>query len=191
MSLQTWQETHINTPVDGVAVTNTVTATSLLGGTGTGASQAKLTLPTNFFYVGRMIRIFAAGRMSTLVTTPGTLTLDIRLGAVIAANGGAMVLSTTAKTNVAWWLDWILTCRAIGSGTTSNLMHQGMFSSEAAGATTVAGEAKSIMMPQSAPAVGTGFDATAAQTVDLFATWSVANAANSILLHQYKFVSLN
>jgi hypothetical protein len=191
MSLQTWQETLINTNVDGAAVTNTTTPTSIIGGTGTGASQAKITLPANFFYVGRMIRLFAAGRMSTVVTTPGTLTLDIRLGAVIAANGGAMVLSTTAKTNVAWWLDWILTCRAIGSGTTSNLMHQGMFSSEAAGATTVAGEAKSIMMPQSAPAVGTGFDSTAAQTIDLFATWSVANAANSIQMHQYKFAALN
>ena len=191
MSLQTWQETLINTNVDGAAVTNTTTPTSIIGGTGTGASQAKITLPANFFYVGRMIRLFAAGRMSTVVTTPGTLTLDIRLGAVIAANGGAMTLSTTAKTNVAWWLDWILTCRAIGSGTTSNLMHQGMFSSEAAGATTVAGEAKSIMMPQSAPAVGTGFDSTAAQTIDLFATWSVANAANSIQMHQYKFASLN
>ena len=191
MSLQTWQETLINTNVDGAAVTNTTTPTSIIGGTGTGASQAKITLPANFFYVGRMIRLFAAGRISTVVTTPGTLTLDIRLGAVIAANGGAMVLSTTAKTNVSWWLDWILTCRAIGSGTTSNLMHQGMFSSEAAGATTVAGEAKSIMLPQSAPAVGTGFDSTAAQTVDLFGTWSVANAANSIQLHQYKLEALN
>ena len=191
MSLQTWQETLIATNVDGAAVTNTTTPTSILGGTGTGASQAKLTLPSNFFYVGRVLKITAQGRISTVVTTPGTLTLDIRLGAVIAANGGAMTLSTTAKTNVAWWLEWVLTCRAIGSGTTSNLMHQGMFSSEAAGATTVAGEAKSIMLPQSAPAVGTGFDSTAAQTVDLFGTWSVANAANSIQLHQYKLEALN
>ena len=191
MSLQTWQETLINTSVDGAALTNTTTATSILGGTGTGASQAKITLPANFFYVGRMFRIFAAGRISTLVTTPGTLTLDVRLGAVIAVNGGAMTLSTTAKTNVAWTLDWLLTCRAIGSGTTSNLMHQGVFTSEAAGATTVAGEAKSIMLPQSAPAVGTGFDSTAAQTVDMFGTWSVANAANSVQLHQYKLVALN
>jgi hypothetical protein len=137
------------------------------------------------------MKLTAQGRISTVVTTPGTLTLDVRLGAVIAANGGAMTLSTTAKTNVAWWLEWVLTCRAIGSGTISNLMHQGMFSSEAAGATTVAGEAKSIMLPQSAPAVGTGFDSTAAQTVDLFGTWSIANAANSIQLHQYKLEALN
>jgi hypothetical protein len=191
MSLQTWQETLIATNVDGAAVTNTVTPTSILGGVGTGASQAKHTLPANYWQIGRVMKVTAMGRISTLVTTPGTLTLDIRFGAVIVANGGAMVLSTTAKTNVAWWLEWILTCRAIGSGTTTNLMHQGMWSSEAAGATTVAGEAKSLLLPASAPAVGTGFDSTAAQTIDLFATWSVANAANSILLHQYKVESLN
>lgn len=191
MSLQTWQETLIAAQSDGVAVTNTTTATSLLGGTGTGASHAKVTLPANFFYTGRVLKITAMGRISTVVTTPGTLTLDIRMGAVVAANGGAMTLSITAKTNVGWWLEWILTCRAIGSGTTTNLMHQGMWTSEAAGATTVVGEAKSLLLPASAPAVGTGFDGTAAQTVDLFATWSVANASNSILLHQYKIEALN
>ena len=38
---------------------------------------------------------------------------------------------------------------------------------------------------------GTGFDSTAAQTVDLFGTWQTANAANSIQLHQYNFEALN
>jgi hypothetical protein len=191
MSLSAWQETFVAAQVDGAAIANTTTATSLIGGTGTGASHAKITLPANYFQIGRALRITATGRVSTLVTTPGTLTLDVRLGAVIAANGGAMTLSTTAKTNVTWELVWLLTCRAIGSGTTANLMHTGRWTSEAAGATTVAGEAKSIMLPQSAPAVGTGFDSTAAQTVDIFATWQTANAANTIQLHQYTLESLN
>jgi hypothetical protein len=191
MSMQTWVETLMAAQVDGVALTNSTTATSLLGGTGTGASAAKVTLPANWFQIGRVLRVRAAGRISTVVTTPGTLTLDLRMGAVIAANGGAMTLSTTAKTNVAWDLEWLLTCRSIGSGTTTTLMHQGKFTSEAAGATTVVGEAKVIMLPQSAPAVGTGFDGTASQTIDLFGTWSVANAANSIQLHQYTVEALN
>lgn len=193
MSLQTWQETIINTNVDGVAVTNTTTATSILGGTGTGASQAKITLPANFMYVGRMLKITAHGRISTVVTTPGTLTLDTRFGAVVVANGGAMALNVVAKTNVPWALVWIMTCRAIGSGTTSNLMHQGTWTSEAVIGSPLptVGGAGTHMLPNTAPAVGTGFDSTAAQTVDLFATWSVANAANSILLHQYKLEVLN
>lgn len=191
MSQQTWEETLTQANVDGAALSNSTTPTSIIGGTGTGASHAKVTLPANFFNVGRVLRLRATGRISTLVTTPGTLTLDVRFGAVIVANGAAMTLSTTAKTNVSWDLDWLLTCRAIGSGTASNMMHTGKWTSEAAGATTVAGEAKTIMLPQSAPAVGTGFDSTAAQTVDLFATWSVANAANSIQLHQFTLEAMN
>lgn len=191
MSINSWQETIINSNVDGVALTNSTTATSILGGVGTGASQAKVTLPANYLQVGKMLRVTAAGRISTVVTTPGTLTLDIRFGAVVVANGGTMVLSTTAKTNVAWYMQWLLTCRAIGSGTTANMMHQGFWESEAAGATTIVGLANTILLPQSAPAVGTGFDSTAAQTIDLFGTWSVASASNSIQVHQYMVESLN
>jgi hypothetical protein len=193
MSLQTWQETLIATNVDGAALTNTVTATSILGGVGTGASQAKLTLPANFMYVGRVLKVTAQGRISTLVTAPGTLTLDVRFGAVIVANGGAMSLNIVAKTNVPWILEWIMTCRAIGSGTTSNLMHQGTWRSEAVIGSGVptAGGAGTHLLPNAAPAVGTGFDSTAAQTIDLFGTWSIASASNSIQLHQYKVESLN
>lgn len=185
--LQQWVSPLINSNVDGAAVTNTVTATSLIGGTGTGASHAKVTLPANFFAVGTRLRITAQGRISTVVTTPGTLTLDVRFGAVIVANGGAMSLNIVAKTNVPWWLQWDLTCRAIGSGTTTNLMHQGKWISEAvigAPIPTVGGVG-TLLIPVVTPAVGTGFDGTAAQTIDLFGTWSVANAANSIQLHQY------
>jgi hypothetical protein len=48
-----------------------------------------------------------------------------------------------------------------------------------------------LLIPVGAPTVGTGFDSTAAQTVDLFGTWSVANAANSIQVHQYMLESVN
>lgn len=171
--------------VDGTALTNSTTATSLL------PLGALWTFPTEFFsQTGNALLVRASGRISTLVTTPGTLTLDLRLGAVIIATSGAMVLSTTAKTNVAWYMEWLLTLRATGGGTAANFMHQGSFTSEAAGATTVAGEAKSILMPQSAPAVGTGFDETAAQKLDMFGTWSVASASNSIQVHQFVPISL-
>lgn len=193
MGLQTWQETLINSIVDGVAITNTTTATSLLGGVGTGASHAKLTIPANYLQVGRVLRVSAQGRISTVVTSPGTLTLDCRLGGIIIANGGSMALNIVAKTNVAWWLDWILTCRAIGSGTNANFMHQGQWVSEAVIGSPLpsAGGNGTFLIPASAPAVGTGFDSTAAGTFDLFAAWSTANAANSILCHQYRLEALN
>jgi hypothetical protein len=185
MSALGYVATLINSQGDGSALTNSTTRTSILPG------QAKYTFGSGFFKnIGDQLLIEASGRISTVVTTPGTLTLDFGIGSVVVANGGAMTLSTTAKTNVAWYLRWLLTLRSLGSGTSATIMHEGVFTSEAAGATTVAGEAKSILLPQSAPAVGTGFDSTSAAIGDLFATWSVANAANSIQTHQFSLISL-
>ena len=175
----------INAQVDGSALTASTTATSLLN------AQAKYTFGAGELkIIGQTYKVRAFGRISTVVTTPGTLTLDLRLGSVIVANGGAMALSTTAKTNVTWAMEWELVLRAVGGGTTAQFMHVGNFLSEAAGATTVAGEAKAISLPQSAPAVGTGFDSTAAAVFDLFGTWSISNA-NSIQVHGFSLTSTN
>lgn len=172
--------------VDGTALVSSSAATSLLPG------QAKPTMAAGYIdTIGKAFRVRAGGRVSTLNATPGTLTLDLRLGSVVVANGGTMVLSTTAKTNVTWALEWTLICRAVGSGTGANFMHWGTWVSEAAGATSVAGQAGSILLPQSAPAVGTGFDSTAAQTWDFFGKWSTSDAANSILCHGFTIESLN
>jgi hypothetical protein len=185
--MEGWNQTLWSQQADGPALTNSTTATSLIGTT-----VPKWTFSPGFFdKIGKKFQFKASGRISTVVTTPGTLTLDLRFGSIVIANGGAMTLSTTAKTNVSWEMVWELTLRAIGQSTSANFMHQGRWTSEAAGATTVAGEAKSIMLPQSAPAVGTGFDSSASNVIDLFGTWSVANASNSILVHQAEIISLN
>jgi hypothetical protein len=73
------------------------------------------------------------------------------------------------------------------------MMHQGIWSSEAVigSALPSVGGAGAHMLPIStAPAVGTGFDSTASQAVNLFGTWSLNNA-NSILTHQFTLESLN
>lgn len=189
MSRQIWEETYASLEVDGTAITNTTTATSLFGTNNT-AAAGKFTLPANWFDIGRTLRVTARGRISNVVTTPGNLTLDVRFGSVVAFNGGAMALNTTAKTNVTWEFTADLVCRAIGSGTTANVMGIGKWLSESA-ASAVATEAAVYMLPGSAPAVGTGFDSTAAQVIDLFATFSVANASNSIQMHQFLLEALN
>jgi hypothetical protein len=188
---QSWQETLINQNVDGTALTGSVTPTSILHAT------AKLQLPPNFWRIGKMIKIAAAGRVSNIVTTPGTLTLDIRMGpaappTIVVANGGAMSLNIVAKTNVPWYLEWVLTCRAVGNTTAANLMHQGVWTSESvigAGVPTATG-AGSHLLPNAAPAVGTGFDSTVGLFIDLFATWSLSNA-NSIQTHMFRIEDLN
>ena len=109
MSSQTWREVLINSQIDGTAHANSTTATSII------PAAAKDTRPTNFFNIGRMLEITARGRISNIVTTPGTLTLDVRFGGVVVFTGGAVSLTHTAKTNVTWSFDAFLTCRTIGS----------------------------------------------------------------------------
>lgn len=188
MSMQTWQEALIAAQADGTALTNSTTATSITPASGL------VTLPAQYFQIGRALRLRATGRISTVVTTPGTLTLQLRFGAINAFDGGAMTLNTVAQTNTPWILDVLMTCRAIGSGTAANLFGQGTFMSHAVigSAAIGTGGAGIQMLPyNAAPAVGGGFDSTAAQTPTLFATWSVANATNSIQVHQMVLESLN
>jgi hypothetical protein len=191
MSQQTWMETLITAQIDGTALTNTVTATSLL------PPAARITLPSNYFYIGKKFRMKAWGRISTVVTTPGTLTLDVRFGTIaspiVVFNGGAMNLNVTAQTNATWEFEASLTTRAIGSGTTANMMGVGKFTSRAliGSAAVASGYPGAALLPDTAPVVGTGFDSTITNVVDLFGTWSVANAANSIQLHSYAFESMN
>lgn len=166
---------------DGSALTNSTAATSIL------PSHAKWTVPANFLdYIGRRLKIAAHGRISNLVTTPGTLTLDFRMGGTVAFNGGAMQLSTTAHTNVPWKFEADLTVRVVGA--VAQFMGQGLFFSQAisiSGADPTVGHSF-LLAPNSAPAVGTAFDATAALVLDMFAKWSIADSANSITLHQYE-----
>lgn len=188
MSRAGYVECPLATGEDGAALTNSTTPTSLL------PTSRKLTLPAYFFdTVSRMVRVHASGRVSTLVTAPGTLTLDIRFGSVIVWTSGAMSLNIVAQTNASWLFDLLLSCRAIGNSTSANLIGVGEWASRAilGGVAAGTGGDTSLIVPDTAPAVGTGFDSTATQQIDFFATWSVANAANSILCHQFALELMN
>lgn len=194
MATQGYSTTLATLQTDGPSLSNSTTATSLIGAATNVSAQAKYTLPANFFYIGKTLRIKAVMRVSNLVTTPGTLTLDVRLGSVIVFNGGAMQLSSTAHTTLPVFVEILLTCRAVGPGTTSNLIGQGTASGLPLSLTAVADSTTSpagLLIPNTNPAVGTGFDSTAAQQVDLFGTFSIANAANLVQLTQYTLEDIN
>lgn len=188
MSYNSWQQTLITQQIDGTALANSTTATSII------APAAKFTLPANLLLVGTKFRINAGGRISTVVTTPGTLLLEVRFGATtVVFSGGLMNLNTTAQTNATWQLEVDLTCRAIGATTSGSIFGVGKFISRAiiGSAAVAAGGITNTLLPDTAPGVGTGFDSTASQVVDLFATWSVANAANSIRCDSYELILCN
>jgi hypothetical protein len=188
MSLNTWVETVNATQIDSTALTNSTTATSII------APQSRFTFPANYFYIGKTVRVRAMGRVSTVVTTPGTLTLDLRFGAsTVQFNGGAMSLNIVAKTNASWSYEAILTCRSIGNSTLATLLGMGTWASEAviASALPTVGSNGIFVLPAATPAVGTGFDSTVSNVLDFFGTWSVANAANSIQTHLFTVEAMN
>lgn len=176
---QSWVQALTSAQVAGAALSNTTTATSIL------PAQAKFTIPSNILKIGDAMRITAAYQLSNIVTTPGTLTLDIRLGGTVVFNGGAMQLSTTAHTSLPLWVQILLTVRAVGSS--ANIMGQMVAMSQAlsiSGADPTTGHSL-LLAPNTAPAVGTNFDSTATQQLDHFATFSSAQTGNAITCQQF------
>jgi hypothetical protein len=149
---------------------------------------SRLILPNNYWTIGKSWKVRMAGRISCAVTTPGTFRLDLRTGpsgTIVAFDSGALNLNVVAKTSVPWHFESILTCRAVGNGTSTNLFGEGLFQSEAVIGSplpSVGGNA-SLICPVGTPAVGTGFDNTAANAVDWFFTQTVATG--SFTVHQY------
>lgn len=185
MSLQTWMETLVTAQVDGPALTAAARASCL-------PAAAKIVLPPGFFSIGKRIIVEAAGRISCVVTTPGTARFDFSLGGTIVMDSLAMNLNIVAKTNVNWLLRLEATCRAIGS--TGNLMWQGKFESEAVIGSplpTVGGSGMLTLPYNTAPAVGANFDTTVAagHQIDLSFTQTVATG--SLTLHQFAVIAAN
>jgi hypothetical protein len=165
---------------DGPTLTAAAAASAL-------PTYAITSIPAGYFQVGRLLRLRAHGRISCAVTTPGTARFDVRLGAVTAWDSLAIPLNIVAKTNVSWFLDVLLTCRSVGTGTSATLFGSGMWLSEASILTalpaTGPGPGGCLVPFNTAPVVGTGFDSTIANAFDFRFTQTVATG--SMTLHQF------
>jgi len=166
---------------DGPTLTAAAAATAL-------PITAKFTFPPNSIITGSMLRVWASGRISCVVTTPGTARFDIRLGGTVVYDSGALNLNVVAKVTLPWTFEGVLTCRAVGSA--GNFMGIGRFQSEAVVGSAVAtaggnGDLLSAVSggPLTAPAVGGAIDLTAANAFDFFFTQTVATG--SFTIHQF------
>lgn len=189
MSLQTWMETLVTQQAAGTLFNSYTTAKTVIN------PQALYTLPGGFLSIGKMIEIEVRGAISNIVTTPGTITFQVMLGSVIAFTSGAIQLNATAHTTLPFSLSVQLTCRAVGAGTSANLMGQGllggiMFTLTAAQVDAV-NTSGLFMAPATAPAVGTGFNSTIANILDFFVGFSISNAGNAVQIQQYSVRALN
>lgn len=167
---------------DGPALTAAAAASAI-------PVASRLILPNNYWTIGKQWKIKLAGRISCAVTTPGTARFDLRTGpsgTIVAFDSGALNLNVVAKANVPWQLDIDLTCRAVGNAALTQLFGIGRFTSEAVVGAPLpsAGGNGVLMCPVGAPVVGTGFDNTAANAVDVFFTQTVATG--SLQVHQYE-----
>lgn len=188
--LQTWQQTLYSMPSVGPTISTTTTALSMLA-----AASPKLTLPNSFFQSpGQALRVRGVAALSNLVTTPGTVTIDFRLGAVVAWTSGAMQMSSVAHTTLPVDFDILLVCQSIGTGTSAKLLGQGKATGQPLDLTAVADSTFSpatLLMPNTIPAAGTGFDSTSTQLVDMFVTFSISSASNVWTLYSLIIESLN
>jgi hypothetical protein len=182
-----YQTTLIEAQSDGTAVTAT-TEGSLLPG------AAKIFIPSGYHNrIGKRYAVRASGRISNIVTTPGTLTLRFKHGPtanIAVAQSSAIQLNAVAKTNVSWYLDLTFTLRSIGNGTAGTFFAMGTWTSESVVGSPVpaSGGAGTAQWQASAPAVGTGFDTSIDNQIDLTAQFSLTG--NSIQLHTFALEDL-
>jgi hypothetical protein len=170
----------VSSYTDGPALTAAATASCI-------PTYCVTTLPAGYWQIGRIWRITATGRISNVVTTPGTARFDLRMAAVTAWDSLAIPLNIVAKTNEQWYLEIILTCRSVGSGTSATLFGQGRWLSESnilvPAAATGPGPGGVLLPFDTAPVAGTGFDSTAALAIDF--RWTQTAATGSMTVHHF------
>ena len=195
MASQSWGQLIATIPIAGTQYNTYTTAKSMLtSSTATEASSGFITLSPNFFQRGSLLTVDFLGAVSNRVTGPDTFTIQVMVGAVIAYTSGAITLTTTAHTNIPARGHIELECRTMGNGTLAALFGTMVLTGQMIqqGGTAGADSAtlsNTIIMPNTAPAVGTGFDSTVANTLDFFVAQSVSNASNGFRLDQYRVVS--
>lgn len=176
-----WAPLAIGT-ADGPTLTAAAAATCI-------PVTAKFTFPPNSLVVGSALRITANGRISCVVTTPGTARFDLRLGNNIMFDTGAMNLNIVAKTTLPWWLDIVGSIRQTGVAGTASFFGISKFTSEAlinqAVATTgpapgnaMSGSSSGITSAPSA--VTANFDTTVSNAFDMFFTQTVATGSFTV-----------
>ncbi|MGD0591085.1 MAG: hypothetical protein ABSA44_09840 [Bacteroidota bacterium] len=189
MSLQTWVEViaYQNTP--GTLLNTYTTAKSVIN------NNALVTLPPNWWQIGKMLRIKIQGNISNVTTSQRTFTFQIMMGTIVVWTSGAILTTTTAHTTIPFELEILLRCEVIGSATTAKLMGQGilrgiMFVISGAVADPTAGVG-TIMCPNTVMAQGGGFDSTIANILDFWVGLSASESTTGIQVIQYTAESLN
>lgn len=150
-------------PASTVANTNTETS-FLLNGIGT------LTLPANFFVVGKIVKIRIGGVFSTTGTP--TLRIRIKIGGTTIYDSGNITTSATVS-SVPWLVEFETICRTTGA--TGTLKSQARY-------TDLSNPGNGQIKFTSITGTTT-LDMTGTLAIDATAQWSAASASNTITNH--------
>lgn len=149
-----------------------------------GSTQARFTLPANLLQqAGDIVHLWASGKISSVITTPGTARFDLSVSGTAQFDTLAMPLNIVAQTNVNWELDVYGTVQT--PGTAGTIMWQGHWLSPAsiltAAPATGPGPGGQMVPYNTPPVVGAAFDMTVAQLLDLNFTQTVATGSCQVL----------
>lgn len=156
--------------------------------------QALLVIPAGYLQIGDVFEIDVMGAISNIVTTPGLMNFQVKMGPtanIVAFDTGNIQLNATAHTTLPFWLKILLTLRSDGPGASAAqfigqaFAHGVMFTRTAAQVDGVNSETL-ISGPAIAPALGTAFDNTIANIMDLWAGFTISAAGNGIQVQQYR-----
>ncbi len=184
MSIQTWEEALYCSVASATQISNSTAETIAVPDT---------SIPAKYWYAGRTLKATLIGGISCVVTTPGTLTLRARYGGVagtVLAASAALALNIVAQTSDTFWLEFLLTARAVGWSATSGSMWT--TGRACLGTSRVAASVGVMdMIPANGNAVVTSLDLTSAGTLSFTATFSVNTSPTNLIVDQFTLEALN
>lgn len=171
---------------NGTQVLNTTTETIMC---------PDFTFAADALEVGDVYQYTLWGDISTVITTPGTITFRLRWGGVggtlLVASGAFAPDPTAASTTVTYCVEWYVVCTAVGA--TGSLKGFGKIEwsdYDDASAAAIVGNLNMRVAPTSAPA-GVSVDTTTAKALSPTVQFSVATATTQLTNHLAILESLN
>lgn len=185
--IQGWEEALDAPTADGTQVSNTVTETIVC---------PDFNIPAYYMQPGRILRLWAFGVVSNVVTTPGTLILGVRWGGVAGVAlllSGAQGMDTTAHTNALWGLTAYIICRT--GGATGTFMSGGIMEQFNLLSSTAANLLPAMLGSAGAPGASGNaavtVDTTVAKLLSVTAKFSVATSPTNLTCQQRILEALN
>lgn len=196
---QTWCQTLVSQDAAGTIFDTYTTSKTVLN------QNCLYPFGSNTLALGDTFNIKVLGALTTLVTTPGTVTFEVKLGPtanIVVFTTGAIQLNATAHTLLPFKLDIDLTLQLENTtvgGNVAKFMGQGVLTgvmftktiaaTDAWGRVSAADAAVSevaINVPITTPALGSAFDSTVTNLLDFWTGFSISSASNRVQIQQYK-----